>query len=781
MEMLTCNKKSLNKKAKLYRIRNCNKAKRSTLVTEKNNQQKMVNQRKAKWIVSYFKNWKNILTFIFLSVLVTAGFYLRIRNLGYLSFWGDDGHTVIGTLSIIKHGYPLLPSGFVLFHSILHYYLNVIPVLIFGATEFALRLTSVVFGCGTIVLVYFAGRDIANKFCGFLAAVLVTFSTWYLYFSREARYFSQLQFFFLLSFYFFYLGFIKEKKPFRILTVIFFILTPLIHGNGFLLIIAFFALLFYKGRKFFKKEIIIPFVIILLLYVLQVINQVFFWKVGRSFYAAGGGVRDIVSAYFKLPDPYYFKALNIMFPQMFFIFIAGFAVFIALAVFLSIKKSFKFKELYLNENEMIAGRARFGFNLFFLYFVFTIAVAIISFGQMYNQHRYIYFLMPLFVLIFSYIVFTISMVLSKFIEAFIKKVSGKKIILAASNSILIVIFIVISFFTVSGIDAGQAYAIDKIEHADSLNTWYSISTSMTYHWDAAATGRHVAENMEEGDIVITTDVYNSYPYTRKIDYWLWTGSLVSWQPYHLADDGEVRDDTYGAVVIRDIYKFIDIMNDNHGKNVWIICSSSLMHPEHVDPLFRQFFDSKPDNLVLLGRDNVSRLYYFPKTESISRIFITDFISPDDKNTLKPDEENTVYLDFRDEKSKPYLISGWSSVERGLGTWATGSVSVLFVDFDKSGFDINKQSELSITAKPLPHPDMIQDIGLKINAQLVDSIRLIKKEDFGLYSVVINPGVFKAGINSIELEYGYSFTPLELGLGNDARKLSVMFGELTIKN
>ena len=737
--------------------------------------------KQGKWLIRYFKNWQNILTFIFLTVLLSAGFFLRIRNLGYLSFWGDDGHTVIGTISIIKHGYPLLPSGFVLFHSILHYYLNVIPVLIFGATEFAFRLTSVIFGCGTIVLAYFAGKDVANKFCGFLSAAIVTFSTWYLYFSREARYFSQLQFFFLLSLYFFYLGFVREKRPFRVLAVVFFILTPLVHGNGFFLITAFFALLFYKGRKFFKKEIVIPFVLIIFLYALQIVNQVFFWKVGRSFYAAGSSVRDIISAYFRLPDPYYFKILNIMFPRMFYIFSAGFGIFIALAVFLSVKKSFKFENLYLNENEMVAGKARFGFNLFLLYFIFVIALTIISFGQMYNQQRYIYFLMPLFALIFSYTIFTISFVLSKLIMLVIKKISRKEITRAVSSSILIVFFVIISFFTLSGIDLKQAYAIDKIKHTDSLNTWYSISTAMTYHWDAAATGRYVAEHMGEDDIVITTDVYNSYPYTRRIDYWLWTGSLVSWQPYHLSDDGEIRDDTYGAVVIRDIYKFIDVINTTHDRNVWIICSSSLVHPDHVDPVFKQFFDNNPDNLILMGRDNVSRLYYFPKTKSSPRIAITDFIIPSNENTLKPIDNNTVYLDFKDEKSAPYLVSGWGEIEKGLGTWGTGVVSVLYVDFVKSGFDVNKQSELNLTVKPLPHPDLIQNIEVKINSKLIDNVKLVNKEDFGLYTVVIGSGIFKPGVNSIEFKYGYSFTPLELGLGSDARKLSVMFRELTVKN
>ena len=99
---------------------------------------------------------------------------------------------------------------------------------------------------------------------------------------------------------------------------------------------------------------------------------------------------------------------------------------------------------------------------------------------------------------------------------------------------------------------------------------------MTYHWDAGATGRYVAEHAGKDDIVITTDIYNTYPYTKKVDYWLWTGNLVSWQPYHQAGD-EIRDDTYGVVVIRDIFKFIEVLNKNYDKNIWVIGSSCLLY------------------------------------------------------------------------------------------------------------------------------------------------------------------------------------------------------------
>ena len=735
-------------------------------------------ENKRKWLSGYFRDWKNILTFIFLIILAAAGIFLRIRNLGYLSFWGDDGHTVIGTLGILKHGYPLLPSGYVLFHGIFDYYLNVIPVLLFGATEFAFRVTSVFFGVSTIILIYFVGKDMANKFVGFLSATVITFAMWFVHFSREARYFSAFQFFFLLSAYFFYKGFICNRKPFRVLTIIFFIITPLIHGMGFTLILFFIPLLFYRGRKFFRKTILVPLLIIFIFDALQVINQVFFWKVGRSFYTAEGGIRSLIGAYFRFPDPYYFKIINIMFPEMFAVFLIGIAVFSGMAIFLSVKRKYSIKDMYLNENEMAAGRLRIPFNIFMLYLVFVVTLIIISLGQMYNQQRYIYFLMPLFILIFSYVIFTVSFSLSKWIHIACKKLAKRKVPTAVLNIVLVVIFTAISFFAISGINLEEAEAISYIKHTDKLNTYYSISNTWSYHWDAAEVGKYVAANAEEDDLVITTDVYNSYPYTKRIDYWLWTGNLVSWQPYH-EEDGEVRDDTYGAVVIRDIFKFIEVFNKNYDRNIWLIGSYSLGVPEHVNPVFRDYLDRNEDNLILTGRDDMTKLYFFPKSSTGERILITDFISSNEDNTIGENADGDIFVDFTDEAYSDYLVSGWGKIETGLGTWGLDGVSILYFDLGDIGDTREGEKELRIIAKPLPNSELKQVIAVAINGHAAGSIKLIDFEDFYEYNLIFKSEILQEGLNIVELRYNYSFTPLELGLSSDNRDLAVMFKELEI--
>lgn len=724
-------------------------------------------------IKKYFKDWKNILTFLCLLALVAAGIFLRIRNLDYLAFWGDDGHTFIGTISILNHGYPLLPSGNILWHGILGYYLDIIPVLIFGAGEFAFRITSVFFGVSTIVLIYFVGKDLANKYVGFLAAFLITFSNWYIYFSREVRYYAALQFFFLLSFYFFYRGFIKNNKKFTILATVFICLTPLVHGIGFLLLLLFVPLLFYLGRKFFRTRILIPLAIIFIFNLLQVINQVFFWKVGRSFYSTGSGIKSILAAYLRAPDPFYFKILEIMFPKMFIIFGAGILIFISFVIFASVRQTFTYSSINLNEYEIKLKRLRIPFNIFTFYFIFILAILIVSLGQMYNQQRYIYFIMPFFILIFAYILYLITIFLFKNIYLALQKLKDKKINGKILNSVLVIIFLIISFFTVSGIDINEALAIPEIKHSDMLNVNYSISNSRTYHWDAAEPGKYIRQYIGEDDIVITTDIYNSYPYTMKIDYWLWTGDLVSWAPYH-REGSEVIDDTYGVRVLRNPIELIDLFETNSSKNIWLIASPSLFIPGHIDPKIRELLDNYPENLIRTARDNVSRLYYFPKDGN--RPSLEVLVPPTETNMINPGLSNgNVEIDLTNSSNSNYLVYGMGNIEEGIGSWGMGRMSLFYLSLEK-----NKNYVLKITARPLLNPEMQQTMEILLDNQIIGSIEFPASDGFSQHFIEYSTDFTGNDINILKFIYSYSITPAELGITNDSRNLSVLFTKIVIE-
>jgi len=144
-------------------------------------------------------------------LLLIAGFLLRIYDLSARSFWLDESISSIAAISYMEKGMPILPSGFIYSRGILNTFLIASSFKIFGINEFAARLPSVLFGTLTIVLAYLMGSKWGNKRIGIIAALLVAFSVWEIAWSRQARMYQQLQFFYILSLYLFY-EFIRERS-----------------------------------------------------------------------------------------------------------------------------------------------------------------------------------------------------------------------------------------------------------------------------------------------------------------------------------------------------------------------------------------------------------------------------------------------------------------------------------------------------------------------------------------------------------------------------------------
>ena len=84
-----------------------------------------------------------------------------------------------------------------LYTLVLHFWLTV------ARSDFFVKLLSLVFGIATLVLLHHLGRRLAGPVAGLAAALLFAFSEWGVYYSLEARPYSMLFFFSLLSTYFY--------------------------------------------------------------------------------------------------------------------------------------------------------------------------------------------------------------------------------------------------------------------------------------------------------------------------------------------------------------------------------------------------------------------------------------------------------------------------------------------------------------------------------------------------------------------------------------------------
>lgn len=144
-----------------------------------------------------------------LIFLILVGGILRFYNLGYNSLWLDEGVTYdfakLSLVEIVQLTTNAVEVNSPLFYALEH------CMLIFGNSEFILRFLSALFGTLTIPVVYLIGRDVCGRLGGIVAAALLAFSTFHVYYSQEARAYATVLFFFSLALLF-YLHALKGNK-----------------------------------------------------------------------------------------------------------------------------------------------------------------------------------------------------------------------------------------------------------------------------------------------------------------------------------------------------------------------------------------------------------------------------------------------------------------------------------------------------------------------------------------------------------------------------------------
>lgn len=201
------------------------------------------------------QNFSKIVVAIILLIIIFWGFVLRVYKLGEQSYWIDEGYTVNAVLSTLEKGYPILDSGQNYSRSILNTYLIAGAVKIGGFNPTATRSVAVIFGTGSILLVYLLGKRFFHELVGLGASFLTSLSYWQISWSRQARMYIQLQFFFLLSIYLF----LSLLEKFSYKKLIFLILstgaTILSHFFGYFLLPIYFLILLLKLLTEKKEKI----------------------------------------------------------------------------------------------------------------------------------------------------------------------------------------------------------------------------------------------------------------------------------------------------------------------------------------------------------------------------------------------------------------------------------------------------------------------------------------------------------------------------------------------
>lgn len=134
-----------------------------------------------------------------LAGLTAIGALLRLYNLGGNSLWLDEASTLAFARQTLAGIWETTAGGE--FNPPLFYWLEH-GMLLFGASEFVLRLLPALLGILTIPVVYLIGKEFRDRNVGLIAAALLAFSPFHIFYSQEARAYAPMLFFSLaLLFY----------------------------------------------------------------------------------------------------------------------------------------------------------------------------------------------------------------------------------------------------------------------------------------------------------------------------------------------------------------------------------------------------------------------------------------------------------------------------------------------------------------------------------------------------------------------------------------------------
>ena len=132
------------------------------------------------------------LTLLVIVAFIIVGGYARLVALGAVSEWVDEAQSTLAAFSILQHGYPVVVGGFpyVLNNwEPLYPYLEAVSIITLGHSNLAYRMPSAILGITLIPIAYLAGARLRDRYVGISLAAMVAFSTEYIAWSREARWY----------------------------------------------------------------------------------------------------------------------------------------------------------------------------------------------------------------------------------------------------------------------------------------------------------------------------------------------------------------------------------------------------------------------------------------------------------------------------------------------------------------------------------------------------------------------------------------------------------------
>lgn len=142
------------------------------------------------------KNYHFVKDYIYLLIIIGLAIWLRFFMLSNQSLWVDEGFTLIRIdrdtfQEVILH---FKRNNFADKYQPIYFFLLFWWRSVFGDTEFALRSLSALLGSGFVIFIYITALKLYGKNHAFWSLIIVSFSSFSIYYSQEARPYALLMF-----------------------------------------------------------------------------------------------------------------------------------------------------------------------------------------------------------------------------------------------------------------------------------------------------------------------------------------------------------------------------------------------------------------------------------------------------------------------------------------------------------------------------------------------------------------------------------------------------------
>ena len=154
---------------------------------------------------------------IFVGLLLIA-IVTRVYGLSQWPLVGDEYHTY-------NKAYERLTS----FVNPAYYFLTVVSFKFFGVSEWAARLPACVLGIFSVPVFYLTWNRVIGRNAAVVSALFVLFSSWHLWYSQSARFYSGVFLFASLAYYFFYRSIREDRFAFLAWSLLTMVLAILFH------------------------------------------------------------------------------------------------------------------------------------------------------------------------------------------------------------------------------------------------------------------------------------------------------------------------------------------------------------------------------------------------------------------------------------------------------------------------------------------------------------------------------------------------------------------------